>query len=585
MKKRKIVLPSKRSFKSDDDDLTIPLGLEENKRLLREGDKDIVLNVSNLFDKERNESNRYKIYGKVKMVFKNVYSGTTTYEPLLKNLSLVGDGTGSSVGYLPYNEFAFRRNDIVREVNIPEETNDFTSFNQNITLSGDTGHTAITAIEAPGYNWNFCLSYVHDSDLDFPMKYTLSGGIVYNFTAKDGIPFRVEDDDNYYRLVSPIEHGMLEGEYIIISGGTLDSSVQVSERTFNIESVGVETHGSNKYIINLLKTELPSGTTLSSVVFGRRCVDILDIDGTTSTYYVHKHKTLTEASGCVIDKAGFESPIWSDERKILFQNPLGENDVIVERNRMESHLFDFTDPFILEGIENNLGYTPTEIYITTVFRNKNGYFNYPPKVGYKFNFHDSWIDEHFSDSVSEESVITQSPIITNTSGYTFYGGDEIPVGTELTGAFIEYNDSEMRERVISESLHKITIRDDIFDHGQTGDVYGFSGATPTNPFGLFYQPHHRVKLRELSPYIEESDTDEVYNLPENTKYYEKEGVWKWRDLYEQGFIDQDGYGVDHPFVNNTHYVKKDINFYFRNEQHHKNKTDGLIAFGYLDLFC
>ena len=68
------------------------------------------------------------------------------------------------------------------------------------------------------------------------------------------------------------------------------------------------------------------------------------------------------------------------------------------------------------------------------------------------------------------------------------------------------------------------------------------------------------------------------NLPENTMYFEKEGLWKWRDLYDHGYIDPDGYGVNHPFINNIHYVKNDINFYLRNERLYQNKTDGLTNF-------
>ena len=96
--------------------------------------------------------------------------------------------------------------------------------------------------------------------------------------------------------------------------------------------------------------------------------------------------------------------------------------------------------------------------------------------------------------------------------------------------------------------------------------------------GYFYQPHYRVKLRELSPYIETSKTKDILNLPENTIYDEKENLWRWRDLYDHGFLDQDGNGTNFPFINNLHYVVKDINFYLRNEKSFTNKTDGLNNF-------
>jgi hypothetical protein len=75
------------------------------------------------------------------------------------------------------------------------------------------------------------------------------------------------------------------------------------------------------------------------LVTGKRCLDKDNITGTTSQYYVHKMKTLRGINDYILDKAGFESSIWRDEKKILFENSEGANDVLVERNRMESLLF------------------------------------------------------------------------------------------------------------------------------------------------------------------------------------------------------------------------------------------------------
>ena len=574
MENKKIILPSKRFINSEDENLSVNINLEEDKNLLREGDKTIILDTDAVFNTERQSCKNYKIYGKLKMIFRNMYSGVTNYSYLSNRLSLTTDGnTNDWAGYLPYNEFAFLRNDIVREVNIPQSGTTLTGFTPNITTVGPTGHTIVTETTAPYQNWNLYLSYVYDKDETAPMKYTLSGNTIYSFVSGDGIPFRVTDNGNYYTLISPVEHGMNQGEYITISGTT-----DVINRTFYIESLGNEVYRSERYVLNILKAEIPSGTTLNGVIIGKRCIDINDIDNTTSQYYIHKHKTLTEYNQCQINKLGFESPIWEDETKILYKTSEGDNNVVVTRNRMESVLFDFVEPFVLSGITNNLGYTPTEVYITTIFRNGNGYFNYPPKVGYKFNFHNEWIDQHFSGTTSNESVLSGTTFVGAETGYTFISGSTIPIGTILKGDFIEYIPSEMRERVISDTFHKITIPTENFDHNQDSDIDNFSGATPGNLMGILYQAHHRVKLRELSPYTEVSTTNNVIGIPENSKYFENEKLWKWRDLYDHGYIDDEGYGVNFPYTNNIHYVKRDINFYLRNEAEYQNKTDGITPF-------
>jgi hypothetical protein len=283
-----------------------------------------------------------------------------------------------------------------------------------------------------------------------------------------------------------------------------------------------------------------------------------------------------------MDQVGFETPVFEDEKKLLFENAAGENDVLVERNRMESVLYDFKEPLILSGLTNNLGYTPTEVYVTTIFRNGNGYFNYPPKVGYKFNFHNTWIDEHFSGTTSNESVISGKTF--EKESITFTSGNTLPIGTILTGAFVEYNKKEVKERIISEAYHKLTNPTSIFDYGQDNTAV-YSGSSANNMFGLYFQPHHRIKLRQLSPYTESARTNDIYNLPENASYDSDGKIWRWRDLYDHGYFDSDGYGTSFPFVNGIHYVKNNINFYLRNEAAYTNKTDGLIDFNNRKIDC
>jgi hypothetical protein len=584
MEKKQIILPSKKFAKADDQELELKLNLDNSDTLMRIGERDIILDIDEQYYKERNESINYKIYGKLKMVFRNLYSGSTPYSYLKQRLYLTSDGsniTDSTVfdGYLPYDEFAFLRRDVYREVNLPITGNTLGTFTPNIVKSGSTAHTTVTPILAPYQNWNLYLSYVYSGDSNFNMVYTLTGvtgSTKVSFTAKDGIPFRVTDYNTYYELTSPVEHGMSEGEHIVLSGGTLTGLSNSTGSTFYINTIGNETYDSKKYVINIIKSQIKTGTTLSTIMLGKRCKDFTNITGSTSQYYVHKHKTLTDTGGYIMDSLGFESPVFEDEKKLLFENSAGINDVVVERNRMESVLYDFKEPLKLSGLTNNLGFNPTNVFVTAIFRNGNGYFNYPPKVGYKFNFHDTWIDQHFSGTTSNENGITGTTIFTGaTTGFTFTGGTALPIGSILNGAFVEYNPKEMTERIVSESFHKITNPITIFNHGQTtGSMY----ASATNLEGLIYQPHYRIKLRELSPYTETANTNDIFNLPENTKYDPYDKVWRWRDVYDHGYVDSDGFGTDFPFMNGNHYVKADINFYLRNERYYKNKSNGIMSF-------
>lgn len=573
MENKKILSPSKRYKKAESEDLQIRTGLERTEKLMREGDKTIILDIAELYRKERNESTNYKIYGKLNMVFRNLYSGTTTYSPLLNYMYLTTDlyDPTDVSGYKQYNEFAFLRRDYVREIQSPTGSTRG-DFEPNIVVSGGTGHQNFTQVDAPFMNWNLYLTYVYDKDENYSMRYTLSGNTVYNFTASMGVPFRVTDMGDHYELTSPLEHNMSQGEYVILSGTTISSGSD-SDRIFGISSVGNEIHDSEKYTINVNKSEFTPSQTISGVVFGKKCLDKENITQTTSNYYVRKHKTITTLDDYILDNSGFESPIFEIERKLQFETADGASDRYVEQNRPESVLYHFKNSIDLSQYTNNLGYTPTELYLTTIFRNGSGYFNYPPRLGWRFNFHDTWIDDQFDSGFSGGDTNLPSSTFTQ-SGITFTKGEELPIDTVLYGDFVEYNPVEFKETTLSESFHKICSNPDVFDHDQTNGLV-YIDASPTNPVGYFYKQHHKIKVRELSPYIETSDTDDILNLPENTVYDDYIKLWKWRDLYDHGYIDPDGYGTNFPFNNNQHYVKTDINFYFRNEDSFRNKAYGI----------
>ena len=144
MDKKRIILPSKKFFGSINQDQTIRVGLEETENLLREGDRTIILSNAELFNKERNDSNNYKIHGKLKMVFRNLYSGSSEYNPLLEKLYLVGDGTNNDfTGFMPYQEFAFLRKDVLRQVNPIQTVSSLTIYSPSVTYSGETSHVTI----------------------------------------------------------------------------------------------------------------------------------------------------------------------------------------------------------------------------------------------------------------------------------------------------------------------------------------------------------------------------------------------------------------------------------------------------------
>lgn len=581
MKKNKIKLTEL------EEDKLLGVELFNDTKLLRENEYNVIIDANEQFIKERENSNRFNIYGKLKMVFKNQYSGTTGFTPLLKKLYLENDGTGIAKGNLPYDEFAFIRNDISYLYNETPMGNDLVSYTPQIKLKNNPEHYLIGPMNNATHNWGFCLSYAFEKDSNYIINYTFSNGVNYQNPISEGIPFRVIETDTHYILTSPVKHGIKDNEFILISNNgctfykNIDNIISVTtdqqHRIFQVESRGNEIHGSEEYVINISKRSIIKNTILSGVIFGRRCID-RNKDYTISQYYVRKHKILSDETEISIDKLGFETNIWEHERKILFENALGDNDVVVDRNRMETILYNVNNDFILKDLKDNRGLIPKEIFLTIYFKNGNGYFNYPPKTGYRFNFHDKWISKHFEGNTSNENginIISRSSLFPNEPPFIC---GQLNKGDILNGDIVEYNEFELKEYVISDTYHKITSKKEKFNHGQDTSNLSFSGVNSDNMFGLYYKTHYSIKLREESPYIETSEDKNITNLPENSKYFPEEKQWRWRDLYEHGYVDDEKIGLNFPFMNGKHYVTNNINFYLRSEYYYTNKKDEIKNF-------
>ena len=106
--------------------------------------------------------------------------------------------------------------------------------------------------------------------------------------------------------------------------------------------------------------------------------------------------------------------------------------------------------------------------------------------------------------------------------------------------------------MISDIYHKLWFNPFVFN----------INTTPTiNPYGYYYKPHHSVQLRVYSDYIEEGENDNLTIVPDYSYFSTNKNSFIWRDIYTYGFIDQDGNGVDYPFLNGKHYPYR--NYVFR----------------------
>ena len=70
-----------------DKDVGLQAFLESDKRNLIEGDRNLVLNVVDQFNFERDYSSTYRMYGKIDVLYQNIIMKV---QPVLRNIGLIG---------------------------------------------------------------------------------------------------------------------------------------------------------------------------------------------------------------------------------------------------------------------------------------------------------------------------------------------------------------------------------------------------------------------------------------------------------------------------------------------------------------
>jgi len=501
----KIVLGSERFKSSTNTDLSIPIGLDNTQRELDEFDRVSSVNLAQVFNNERQKSTIFRPTSKLSFIFSNEYSGTTGvgggYSPFTNYLYLVNDtnsfSTTSWSGYPQYVEFDFIRTDF----NISGYT-----INDGLTPP----HVDFVKKSGTTYNWGQYLSYAYDNDYDKTMQYYYEDGTSYTWKASDGIHFKV---------LSPY-NGLGKG----LSLGTF-----------------------------------------------KKILDINNSGESMSRYYVRRHKILTSIDDIVLTKSGFEQNPFQNKNQFVYSSQTKNNKAkIAQKEGSQSYLISFKKDIDVSQYFDNLNRPLSKLYVTIINKGYFGWFNKPTNLnepyssglrqGFGFNIN-SYLSEYWS---AQNFNINKTSIPTNNytrNQYKFYYNENLKIGDIVDGDFCEYNNFEMIERTISKLCHKITYNADIF---KISYIQGGNPATINqriaNPQGYYYTPHYSITLREFSTYIEEGNSKNIVNIPNYAFYSSKSKLIIWRDMYDYGYIDNDGVGVDYPFLNGTHYPSNEIIF-------------------------
>jgi hypothetical protein len=567
MENNRIVLSRKKYKSAPNVSSMIDIPFNQNTKNITEYDRSENIDLNEVFNNERQNSNKFRPLTKVTFLFKNTYVGETNYKPFYENLYYVnalessrqfcsnGNANVYWSGYPLYNEFDLTRTD--------NDTDGYTTPNTG-------GQIDFISTSASSYNWNFFLTYPYEN-VQKPMyavEPQTNQELLWN--SVDGLPFIINNStsngQNLITFRSVCKHGLSVGEFVELSINYNGRNV------FQVEQLGDGKVDSELFIFSISDIGY-TGTTFAEGVSGtfKRVIDINNVSSTKSEYYVRRHKVLTNQTESVLTNAGFELNPFKLQKQYE-PSALTPNQIsrISVKEGSQTYNLSFSDNIDIQNLIDNQQRPITELFFTFQWIGRLGwtskptYSQYALKQGFDFNLplkdgqpNDWWDNDPQNLNVNSYAGIqvesyTKSSF--NNIPIVFYYNKPLSKGDTIDGDFCEWNDSEYSERVISNIYHKIIYNENVFDINITNESQEY------NPFGFYYQTHHPITLRAFSSYIEEGSSDDTTGIPNWATYNTSTNNFIWRDIYQYGFIDNDNIGVDYPFLNGVHYPFKNLIF-------------------------
>jgi hypothetical protein len=533
------IIPSNLKYKGAPSvDEKVSISLDQTSHEITEYDRSATISLAQVYDDERQGCTVFRPTFKVRYLYDNTYTGTTTFLPFQYNLYYVNPEqsfvSGTWKGFPQYYEFDFFRPIV---------------DNQHFPYKSKSAYT---------YNWMYYLTYPHTNNYKKKLVYysDIPNGDM-DWLAEEGIPFIIENIEiNGNGLISFKcigSHGLTPNEYVELSLTYRNSNI------FQVYSLGNGLVDSDEYVFNVLNIGY-TGNTFADNVMGtfKRVINPDNLTETKSKYYVREHKVITNLDDLIVTKIGFEKNVFREDKQFEYSS-ITPNKISRVSQKTSSNAYNMTSAYDLDfaGYIDNQKRPLSEIFLTIVNKGYSGYFNEPSfgvglKQGWEFNLTKE-VNEYWDLMNNESNTTVPLSSYTQTSGATktFYYNGDLMKGDVMDGDFCEWNDYEQIERVISTYYHKINYNQTVFQTMNNPD---------TNSFGFYYQPHNKMTLRVFSDYIETGDINFIDQVPSYSFYSSTDQQFRWRDLYTYGFTDNLERGVDYPFLNTAHYPFSDITF-------------------------
>lgn len=440
--------------------------------------------------------------------------------------------------------------------------------------------------EANSDNWQFMLMQpipVFDAQGNKykgvkKITFTYSGS-TFSFDFNKGLPlFRItpltRGSRNFIGFVSVLNHNFEVDQIIKLIG--LSEYTDITDGEYRIVAVDGKRFYVNKLnlqttlsFINDVDIDESSDSEISKlynnqpVIYGKKVVDGVECD-----YYVKKLKAVVDLTSD-INNCAFSRDIWGNQVK-TYQRPTSYN-VVGQLDNHDRPIIDMYFGAFKKSVSNNFVFTSVDSNFKVLIpRTKSGYgiekiyenvdntVNPIPNTTFlptRLDKADLFVDDFSSQVKPRTSIgpnITDSTINLDLQGQVDtpyieqpkdtenieYVLSEISVGDEFMSGLIEYNPNS----IIEYELHSIWHTTQFTANNQR--------------HRLSYKPFKRIPLKVVSSYVEGSVVKSA--APYYAKYNEKYQTYRWRDILDLGFYEDNGNGLDHTYFNGAHYVQTDV---------------------------
>ena len=554
-------LRSTNSQLSTDTDTFIKLNLEGSRRLLPKNEINETVNSAEVFNKERQSSKKYRVLGTIKPLVSNVlFNMTSNYN------SNTDFSDSESYGWSIFNDIKFRK-DPIDDYNddtgqysgltypqsykkfLKEKDGWFGFYNPDILLTGNCDFYTMepkkerfTLKPTSNKKWELTLTYPFSADTTHYLVVNglkIIGSQTVSIGGRDRVVFS-----------TAVRHNLKQGDLVNITG--------LNPLSFNgryrVLRTGLDDGSMRDYYFSVDID--PTSINVTTAYF-RRVLGGTQ-NGFESRYYLRLFKKITTVN------TNINNGIVEDDDYEIYQAAFSNtifNDEVCQ--------FVFNEDIDVGNIRDNLGRPISEMFLTIVKTSDNNFFT-PIQAGLECGLVNGIINTSTQNPIPDVRQLRDGP-----TQLPNYNDSPVPLTANVTindnyfyGDIVEYNDYELIEHVLGVVGHRFNTTDRIGNGIQLGLgclINSNSAKCIAGPRheGYFYYPHHRIKIRDFSTYIEQGNANTI-GIPDYALDL-GDGRWLWRDLLDIGVNDGQEETLNYPFLNGAHYMYQNFCFPVRRQ--------------------